>query len=98
MVAGRLGLTASVPRNRCFIHVTLRDGQPLAGARIAVEQASGPVPELMYQTDADGHAQIGLPTGEVRLRIFTASGESRSVDINVGAEPDKTYDVTIDPP
>ncbi|ODM75045.1 hypothetical protein A6X20_16755 [Bradyrhizobium elkanii] len=78
--------------------MALRDGQPLAAARIAVEQASGPVPELMYQTDADGHVQIGLPPGEVRLRIFAASGESYSVDINVGAEPDKIYDLTIDPP
>lgn len=89
-------MTAAVQRSRCFIHVTDRAGRPLVGARIAIEQASGPVPEMMYVTDADGRLQIGLPPGEVRLRVFAASGETHTVNIDVGVEPDKTYNVQID--
>ncbi len=66
-------------------------------AQIAVEQAEGPVPEMMYLTGEDGTAQIGLPEGRVMLRIF-ASGKSSRAELQIGVEPEQTYEVRVDAP
>ena len=81
----------------CFIHVAKGDGRPLADARISVEQAEGPVPEMMYVTDDAGTVQIGLPPGHVVLRVF--SGNKSSVaELVIASEPGQTYDVHTDAP
>jgi hypothetical protein len=86
-----------VKRIPCFIHVVTGDGRPLAGARIAVEQAEGPVPEMMYVTDDAGTAQIGLPPGRVVLRVFSGS-KSSVTELVIGSEPGQTYDIHADAP
>jgi hypothetical protein len=98
MVAGRLDIKVAVTRNPCIIQVTNRNGRPLAEARIAVEQADGPVPELMYVTDDEGKVQIGLPPGRILLRIFPQGGKSSSAEIEVSDEPARTYNVRTDTP
>lgn len=79
----------------CFIHVTTGDGRPVAAARIAVEQADGLVPEMMYVTDKSGTVQIGLPEGHVVLRIF-ANGNSSCEELQIGSEPEQIYRVRLD--
>lgn len=97
MAAGRIGIAAanSVKRVPCFIRVTRGDGRPLADARIAVEQADGPVPEIMYVAGKDGNVQIGLPEGRVVLRIF-AHGKSSRAELQVSSEPEQFYTVRVD--
>jgi hypothetical protein len=90
----RIGST--VERLPCYLRVTTRNGRPLAGVTFAVEQAEGPVPEIAYTTGPDGVARIGLPPGKVALRFFLADGRQQPVSLTIRAEPEQTYDVTID--
>jgi hypothetical protein len=71
------------------------DGRPQAETRFSVEQAEGPVPELMYVTDAAGIARLGLPPGRVVLRFFLADGGTGTAEFSVGDEPGRTYEARI---
>lgn len=68
----------------------------MAGTRLAVEAAAEPTPELAYITGPDGAASIGLPPGEVRLRVFLPDGTSRATRLRVGDEPGGRYEVAVD--
>jgi hypothetical protein len=97
MAAGRIGVVATVNRVPCFIHVTTGDGHPLPDVSIAVEEADGPVPEMMFVTGRDGVAQIGLPEGRVVLRIFTSRGSSPA-ELQISDAPGQAYTVPVDWP
>jgi hypothetical protein len=71
------------------------DGQPQAETRFSVEEAEGPVPELMYVTDAAGVARLGLPPGRVVLRFFLADGRTGTAEFSVGDEPGGTYNARV---
>jgi hypothetical protein len=77
--------------------VAASDGRPVAGARIAVERAEEPVPEMMYVTGEDGTVQIGLPKGHVVLRVF-AHGKSSRAELWIGSDSGQTYAVHVDAP
>jgi hypothetical protein len=84
-----------VKRITCFIRAIAEDGQPLAETRFSVEQAEGPVPELMYVTDAAGVARLGLPPGRVVLRFFLADRGTGTAEFSVVNEPGRTYEACI---
>ena len=71
------------------------DGRPQAETRFSVEQAEGPVPELMYVTDAAGVARLGLPPSRVVLRFFLADGGTGTGEFSVGDESGQTYETRI---
>jgi hypothetical protein len=80
-----------VARFPCIVEVRGSHGQVLPHTRIVVESASEPMPEMAYVTDQDGRAQVGLPAGEVGLRMFLADGTSRTSSLRVADEPGRTY-------
>jgi len=98
MAAGssnNLSHASALTRITCFVHALTEDGRPLADTRFSVEQAEGPVPELMYVTDRTGIARLGLPPGRVVLRFFPADGPAGTAEFSVGGEPGRTYEVRI---
>ena len=53
----------------CSIRVVEAGGRPVAGALVSVLGADRPVPELAYETGADGTLTLRLPPGRVRLAV-----------------------------
>jgi hypothetical protein len=73
-----------------------KTGAPLVGVTLAVERATAPMPEIAYVTDAKGRVRLGLPVGEVALRLFLPDGTSRMTALRVSDEAEQEHDVQID--
>lgn len=84
-------------RLACTLHVRRAGGQPLALVPFVVERAAESVPELAYETDAQGNASIGLPPGDVLLRFFPAGEDSCVVNLNVANQAGCTYEIKVEP-
>jgi hypothetical protein len=91
---GEIATTSN--RNACVLRVTSKTGEPLAGVGLAVEQATGPVPEIAYVTGDDGRVRMGLPSGEAVLRLFLPDGSSRCAKLFVRDQPDQVHHLQID--
>ena len=72
--------------NRVLRHGRVVDsnGQPVAGALVAVAWGTGPTPEIAIRTDETGAFRIGLPPGRYRLQAVTESSGSGQTETEGG--------------
>lgn len=84
-----------MPRGPCLLQFQGPDARPLAGVPFVVERAAEPVPEIAYVTGRGGEAQVGLPPGEVSLRVFLPDGTSQLSQLRIGDGPGSTYVVRL---
>lgn len=82
-------------RHLCTVAVRGSKGEALAQIPFSIEQASEPVPEMAYVTDAAGMASVGLPPGPARMRFFLPDGSSQVATVTALDQPGTTYELTL---
>lgn len=62
------------------------DGQPAAGALVAVAWGTAPTPEIAIRTGSDGGFAVALPPGRFRIEANSPDGKGEA-EIEVAGEP-----------
>lgn len=74
-----------------------RDGRPVRDARVAIEAAPVPVPDVAALTDAQGELTLSVPVaGRYRLRCAAEGFDSASAEVEIGAAPGARLVVELD--
>lgn len=63
--------------------VTDAEGQPIAGASVAVPQGSAPVPEMIVLTGTKGEYTWYLPPGSFQIAVYMDGYDPQSAEVTV---------------
>ena len=79
------------------VRVVDTTGAAVAGAIVAIEASTVPVPEIALVTDDDGIARLSLPPGKFRIGARTKDGRQASVTTGgEGVEPGAEILITLE--
>jgi hypothetical protein len=79
-------------------HVKCGDGQPAAGALVAVPRSSVPVPELALLADATGLVRFRLPSGCFTIEAYTEGGGKGRIDVAVVGDAPVFFELHVKEP
>lgn len=71
------------------------DGQPVAGALVAVEWGTAPTPEIGVVTSSDGSFGLALPAGRYRVGATDRAGRTGVVELEVTDAADAPFIVRV---
>lgn len=72
-----------------------RNGAPVTGAVVSVEEGTAPTPEIGIVSGADGRFGIALPEGAFRIAAGTDDGRRGTAEVEVGPDRPGSIEVIV---